>query len=106
MSAESVPVNIQILDKEYMVSCPPQEKDALLEAAHLLNSRMRQVRDSGKVMGTERMAVMTALNVIHELTRQQHEREQHLASTDDAIRRLERKLEEATPRRQYREPVD
>ena len=106
MSAEAVPVNIQILDKEYMVSCPPQEKEALLQAANLLDVRMRQVRDSGKVLGTERMAVMTALNVIHELTRREHERDRSLETAGDDIRRLEEKLAQATPRREQRESVD
>ena len=106
MSADPVPVNIQILDKEYMVSCPPQDKEALLQAANLLNTRMRQVRDSGKVLGTERMAVMTALNVIHELTRREMERDQQLETTSDDIRRLEEKLAQATPRREFRESVD
>ena len=106
MSGEAVPVNIQILDKEYMVSCPPNEKEALLQAANLLNSRMRQVRDSGKVLGTERMAVMTALNVIHELTRKEHERDQYMESAGEDIRRLEEKLAQATPRREQPESVD
>ena len=106
MSGEAVPVNIQILDKEYMVSCPPNEKEALLQAASLLNSRMRQVRDSGKVLGTERMAVMTALNVIHELTRKERERDQYMESTGEDIRRLEEKLAQATPRREQPESVD
>ena len=67
---------------------------------------MRQVRDSGKVLGTERMAVMTALNVIHELTRQNHVRDRHLADAGEELRRLERKLVQATPRLEVREPVD
>ena len=99
MSAEAVPVIIQILDKDYTVACPPEEKEGLLESADLLNRRMREVRDSGKVMGAERMAVMTALNVIHEFTRERIERDRATAETDAAIRALEGKLANAVPRR-------
>ena len=66
--SEPQPVSVEILDKEYLVSCTEEEKASLLESARLLNERMRQVRDSGKVLGVERMAVITALNVIHEFT--------------------------------------
>ena len=99
MSTEAVPVIIQILDKDYTVACPPEEKEGLLESARLLNERMREVRDSGRVMGTERMAVMTALNVIHEFARERIERERAFAATDAAIRALEDKLANAVPRR-------
>ena len=99
MSDEALPVVIQILDKDYTVACPPEEKEGLLESAELLNQRMREVRDSGKVMGAERMAVMTALNVIHEFTRERLERDRVLADTDAAIRALEGKLANAVTRR-------
>ena len=99
MSAEPVPVLIQILDKDYTVACPPEEREGLLESAQLLNQRMREVRDSGKVMGAERMAVMTALNVIHEFTRERLERERTASETEAAIRALEDKVANAMPRR-------
>lgn len=106
MSTESVPVTIQILDKEYMVSCPPNEKDALMDSARLLNARMQKVRDSGKVLGTERMAVITALNVIHEFARQQITREQLIESLEDDLHRLEEKVRTAVPRRAAPQTVD
>lgn len=106
MSSEAVPVIIQVLDKDYTVACPPEEKEGLLESAELLNRRMREVRDSGKVMGAERMAVMTALNVIHEFTRERIERDRAMVETDAAIRTLEGKLENAIPRRAPTVEVD
>ena len=81
-------VTIQILDKEYMVSCPDEERDELLESARYLDERMRETRDAGKVLGTERMAVMTALNIVHELLRSQRshsEFEQGLSSSIDTL---------------------
>ncbi len=61
------PVTIQILDKEYRVSCSDDEREALLESARYLNHKMKEVRDTGKVIGMDRIAIMAALNIAHEL---------------------------------------
>ena len=63
------PINISILDKDYKVACPPGEQSALLESAKYLDSKMREVRDNGKIMGAERIAVITALNMAADLLR-------------------------------------
>lgn len=60
-------VTVSILDKEYKVACPSGEKHALLESAEYLDTKMREVRDSGNIMGAERIAVMSALNIAHAL---------------------------------------
>jgi cell division protein ZapA len=60
-------VSVRILEKEYQVSCPANEKPDLLDSAELLNSKMKEIRDSGKVVGTDRIAVMAALNMANEL---------------------------------------
>lgn len=60
-------VTISILGKELMVACPDGEREALLAAARELDQRMREVQDGGKVIGAERVAVMTALNLVNEL---------------------------------------
>jgi cell division protein ZapA len=62
-------VSVRILEKEYFVSCPYDERSALLDAAEYLNARMREIRDSGKVVGLDRIAVMVALNMANELLR-------------------------------------
>lgn len=56
-----------ILDKEYRVACAPDERDSLLESARLVDEKMREVRNAGRVIGTERIAVMVALNIAHEM---------------------------------------
>ncbi|MFP8967617.1 cell division protein ZapA [Pokkaliibacter sp. CJK22405] len=63
----STTVAITILDKEFLINCPDENKDELLQSARLLDQRMRQVRQTGKVYGLERIAVMTALNLSYEL---------------------------------------
>ena len=60
-------VNVKILEKEYQISCPADERKDLVDSAELLNARMREIRDSGKVVGLDRIAVMAALNMANEL---------------------------------------
>jgi cell division protein ZapA len=59
-------VSVRIMEKEYVVACPYEERSALLDAAEFLNARMRDIKDSGKVVGLDRIAVMAALNLAHE----------------------------------------
>jgi cell division protein ZapA len=60
-------VKVKILDKEYLVACDEDEKDVLLASARYLNDKMTDVRETGKVVGMDRIAVMTALNLAHEV---------------------------------------
>jgi len=60
-------VSVRILEKEYQVSCPANERTDLLDSAEVLNHKMREIRDSGKVVGLDRIAVMAALNMANEL---------------------------------------
>lgn len=67
MSAPAEPVRVNILGKEYQVACPPEERADLYASASLLDERMRSVRDGGRVVGADRIAVMVALNLAHEM---------------------------------------
>ena len=64
---DAQPINVSILDKDYKVACPPGEQSALLESAKFLDTKMREVRDTGNIMGSERIAVITALNMAADL---------------------------------------
>jgi cell division protein ZapA len=61
------PLSVRILEKEYIVACPADERTGLLDSAEFLNGRMREIRDSGKIVGLDRIAVMAALNLAHEV---------------------------------------
>jgi cell division protein ZapA len=61
------PVKVYILDREYLVACPDDQKSSLMQSAVYLNRRMQEIRDKGKVVGIDRIAVMAALNITHEL---------------------------------------
>jgi cell division protein ZapA len=58
---------IYILDKSYTIACTPEERLALLESAAMLDDKMRHIRDQDKIVGSERIAVIAALNIAHEL---------------------------------------
>ena len=102
MSKQAEAITIEVLDKQYTVTCPPEEKQDLLESARILNDRLKEVRGGGKVLGTERMAVMTALNVIHEYTLLQKAQSQ----VDGTLERLRGKLDGAISRREEIEAID
>jgi cell division protein ZapA len=91
MSKSSTTVEVRILDKEYLVACPQEEQEALLRAARHLDNKMREIRSSGKVFGTERIAVMAALNITHELL----ERVTMSHATSNLLRAMDNRLDEA-----------
>ncbi|MGR9114710.1 MAG: cell division protein ZapA [Gammaproteobacteria bacterium] len=84
MKNNIAPITINILGKDYKIACAPEEQDGLIQSARQLDAQMRKIRDSGKVNGSERIAVMAALNLAHEL---------HTAETRN--QQLERDLAES-----------
>ena len=72
-SDRPVTLDVTVLGREYKVACREQERAELVEAVQFLDQRMREIRDSGKVAGVERIAVMAALNIAHELLRARRE---------------------------------
>lgn len=87
-------VTVSILDKEYQVSCPPEQEAELVVSASYLDKQMRSIRESGKVIGLERIAVMAALNISHELL-QASEQEDTALIQGEAVDSLTKKVEEA-----------
>ena len=81
----SRPLSVRILEKEYFVACPADERTELLDSAELLNIRMKEIRDSGKIVGLDRIAVMAALNLAHEIIKL---RSRDQVSEQDATHRL------------------
>lgn len=67
MNDTTAQVSVRILDKEYQVACPASERTELLDSAEMLNDRMREIRDSGRIVGLDRIAVMAALNMANDL---------------------------------------
>jgi len=88
-------VTIHVLDKEYRVSCSPEEHEELLRSASYLNRKMKEIRDNGKVVGTDRIAVMAGLNISHELLKARTESEVHNSALGGRIRSLQNKIDAA-----------
>ncbi len=95
MSEKPVPVSVQILDKEYLIACLPEETETLLESSRHLDMKMREIRDSGKIIGTDRIAVMAALNLAHDLLDQQASTKSGGIATSRRILKLQDKIENA-----------
>lgn len=88
-------VSLHILDREYIVACPPEEKEDLLQAADLLAERIQEARGRGNVIGSERVAVMAALNLAHEALSCRREREGYNSKISAGVERLKEKIEQA-----------
>ena len=93
MSKPNAPVAVNILGKEYRIACEPDAEDELISAARFLDTRMREVRGSGKVIGTDRIAVMVALNLAHELLTEKTEQDSAASSANKRIRSLRERIE-------------
>jgi cell division protein ZapA len=72
-SDRQITLDVSVLGREYKVACREHERAELVEAVRFLDQRMREIRDAGKVSGVERIAVMAALNIAHELLRTRRE---------------------------------
>ena len=88
-------ITIHILDKEYMISCSKEERHDLQRSADYLDTKMREIRDSGKIIGTDRIAVMAALNISHELLTQDGGTSQTDTSVGTRIRSIQEKIDDA-----------
>ena len=88
-------LSVRILEKEYFVACPYEERSDLLDSAEYLNSKMREIRDSGKVVGLDRIAVMAALNLANELLRVRNQGQKLDHDVGGRVRALRERVESA-----------
>jgi cell division protein ZapA len=96
----AIAVNVQILGKEYRVACQDHEREELLASARLLDEKMREVKATGKVVGTERLAIMAALNVSHELLQYKLADRERSRALRTRMQGLQQKIEVALDDRQ------
>lgn len=93
MTAKNHTVTVKILEKDYQVACPEEQEAQLIMSAKYLDKQMRSIRDSGKVIGLERIAVMAALNIGYELLSASDSNSAQPGS--DSVKRINRKLDDA-----------
>ncbi len=91
-------VSVRILDKEYQVACPASERTDLLDSAEVLNAKMLEIRDSGRVVGLDRIAVMAALNISHELLGLKVNETDQVPGSQSQFQRMDQKLDSALNR--------
>jgi cell division protein ZapA len=90
-----VTVNVKLLDREFLVGCQPGEREGLLAAVEHLNRKMREVRHAARSPGYDRIAVLAALDITHELLMLQRSQNRLSNSAGEQIAVLRRKLEDA-----------
>jgi cell division protein ZapA len=95
INKDAKPMRVHILDKEYLVACADNERDALFASAEFLTEKMKEIRDTGKIVGADRIAVMAALNMAHELLEQKFTRDDFQQTISKRIRALQDKIDVA-----------
>ena len=95
---EPAHVTVRILEKEYFVSCPQEERADLLDSAEYLNKKMREIRDTGKVVGADRIAVMAALNMANELLRLRKQDAELQGNVSGRVKHMRERVEGALQR--------
>jgi cell division protein ZapA len=93
MTQQIAQVSVRILDKEYQVACPAEERTDLLDSAEILNSKMREIRDSGRIVGLDRIAVMAALNMANDLMHAQAKDEQLEGNYSERLKSINERVD-------------
>lgn len=93
--AAGEPVSIRILEKDYLIACPPDEREDLERAAALLETRLKKARDSARGMGSERWLIMTALNMANDLAKIQAREERSSRELGSRVRQMRERVERA-----------
>ena len=95
MSDNTNSTPVRILEKFYRFGCHPSEHHELQQSAQYLDEKMRLIRDGGKVAGNERIAIMAALNLAHELMLLKNQKDNYIDTMGNRISVLHQKIEDA-----------
>lgn len=96
--SEVKPITVTIFDKDYVVGCKENEREALFASVQFLNKKMVEQRDNGKVIGTERIAVMSALNIAHEYLEYRRNNESIVSDVGASVTRMQGKISQVLAR--------
>ncbi|HIF50545.1 MAG TPA: cell division protein ZapA [Thiotrichaceae bacterium] len=106
MSKDSSPISVTVLEKEYLINCEAGERESLRRAADFLNQKMDEMKNSGVIIGAERIAIMTALNITNELLAYKRDNQDYTSSVDNTLKRLQNKINDALARDTQLDMVD
>ena len=93
MSEQSTVIQVTILDKEYQVNCPPSDQEALIKSARYLDENMRKIKGRGNIHGAEKIAVMAALNITHDMLLKNLLINETRQTTSEQVQSLEQKID-------------
>ncbi len=93
--ADTDPITVHILGKEYRIACTPEEENALVKSAGYVDQKMKEIRGRGKAIGTDRIAVMAALNIAHELLQNEEQSGSDSNPLGSRIKEIQQKIETA-----------
>ena len=93
MSEQSTAIQVTILDKKYQVNCPPSDQEALIKSARYLDESMRKIKSRGNIHGAEKIAVMAALNITHDMLRKNQLIYETRQNTSEQVQSLEEKID-------------
>ncbi len=88
-------ISVKLLGKEYKINCPKGQEPELLDAALHLDQKMSEIRNKGRIYGLERVAIMTALNLTHELLTQNNSKQTNAAEINTRLQQLHDKIDQA-----------
>lgn len=92
MTDDVINLNIKIMDKEYRVSCPADEQTSLKASADFLNGKLNEIKSRGSIIGSERIAIMVALNLAHELLNSESYKQEY-DDVDSRVSNLQKKID-------------
>lgn len=95
MSSEAENISVNILGREYQISCPASEEEALRKSARYLDKQMGAIKSRGSTLGYEKIAVMTALNLSHELLQKSQTAKESQIDSQHDLKQLEAKIDSA-----------
>ena len=98
MSEQSTSVQVKIMDKEYQVNCPPSDQEALIKSARYLDENMLKIKGRGNIHGVEKIAVMAALNITHDMLRKNRLINETRHATAQQVQGIEAKIDSAIAR--------
>jgi cell division protein ZapA len=93
-------ISVKLLGKEYKINCPVGQEPELVDAALHLDQKMAEIRYKGRVYGVERIAIMTALNLMHELLMQNNSRQENATEINTRLQQLHDKIDQALERQE------
>ena len=103
MSKNNVTVSVRILDREYQISCPENEVEALRQSAQELDGQMNDIRSNGKIVGVDRIAIMAALNITNDLLKLKLESLNNVAISQDKLTDMGNRISQTIEKNRQRQ---